>query len=105
VLVRALVAELAVEAFDVRVLIGLSWNERRPYVGGVCPTVEDLTLKFWSVVDGDGSWQSTHLGRPIQYHPYAIVGERSIDFDGDTLPREVVDNVQAAKTSSASEPV
>jgi hypothetical protein len=53
-LVQALVSELAVEGFDVRIFIRLPWaDEREIDVGLIGPGVEDLPLELRSVVYGN----------------------------------------------------
>ena len=55
VLVQTLVAKLAVEAFDVRVLVRFAGPDEGKLDGtSIRPFVEHLAIEFRAVVDGDG---------------------------------------------------
>ena len=63
-LVQALIAELAVKAFDVGILIRFSRsNERQVYVRVIRPHVEHLAFELRAVIDGDGLRQPAGLGQ------------------------------------------
>ena len=56
VYVQTLIAKLAVEAFNVGVLVWLAGaNERQMNVSAIRAFIEHLAVKFWAVIDGDRS--------------------------------------------------
>jgi hypothetical protein len=63
VFAQAFVTELAVETFDVRVLVRLSrTDERWPNTALIRPLVEHLTVELGPVVDGYGLQQCATVG-------------------------------------------
>lgn len=68
VFIHALVAKLAVEAFDVRTLVRFAGpNERQLHRVLVSPGVEHLVFELRPVIHGDGSGQSAGVGQPLQH--------------------------------------
>lgn len=66
VLIEAFVAELAVEAFDERVLRGFTWGgEVQLHAALPRPIVQDFAGELGAVVERDGLGQAVGLGQTI----------------------------------------
>src|SRR6202049_3554640 len=105
-LTQALITELAVEAFDIGILIRLPWSDKRQLdIRAVSPRIEYLAFELRAMIDGDRLRQSAGLGQSIQHGLHPRPRERGIDLDRHALPGAVVHNVEAATPSPGSQPV
>src|SRR5690348_11619892 len=92
-LVQTLVAELAVEALDVRVLHGLARSdEREANPASVRPRVEHLAFELRPVVDGDRSRQPAAISKALEQGRDTSSCDRGVDLDDQTLAAVVVDD-------------
>src|SRR4026209_2417387 len=105
-LVQTFVAELPVEALDVRVLYGLAGpDEREPNAASVRPSVEHLAFELWTMVDGDGGWYGAAISDAIKTRRHTRSGDRGIDLDDEALATEVVDDRQTPQLPPVRESV
>src|SRR5262249_10812011 len=104
VLVEALVAELAVEALDVGVLVGLAWlDELELHAVAVSPLIERSAGELRTLIGPDRPRQSPkvpHLGEDARHiHARnAVIGD-----DLDRLLGEVVDQRQTLQPPATIE--
>src|SRR4029450_8688589 len=104
VLVQAFVAKLPVEAFNKGVLDRLARSdEAQLHAADVGPGVEGAAAEFRAVVHHQNLGQPDRFGETLEDADDAQARQRSIDFDGDTFAREVVDDVQGAETAPIGE--
>lgn len=91
VFVEALVAELAVEAFDVTVLGRLArGDEAMRYLALVGPTFQRQAGKLGSVVGEQTAGPAAPLGDPVQHAGDPGAGQRGIGLDPEALAGVVV---------------
>src|SRR5580700_6624173 len=106
VLVQALVAELAVEGFDVGVLVGLAGaDEGQLDVALIRPGIEDLAFELRAMINGDGSGQASRVGQPLEHRFDSGAGDRGVDFESHTLARTVIDDRKTPQPSTIGQPV
>src|SRR5215468_206446 len=106
VLVEALVTELAVERFDEGIVdrfTGSDEMQLNAILGR--PRVERAAGKFGSVVDDDLLREWSHGSDPIEDPGNTLTREPVIDFDRQTLPAAIVDEIECAKRTSVGERV
>ena len=102
-LVKAVVAEGAVEAFDKGVLhgsAGLDVMKGNP--GALSPEVKGLAGKFGAVIHGDGLWEVTAESQSLQEGNDGGTADGGINMDGQTLTGKVIDKGQAAEAAAIS---
>jgi len=103
VLVQALVTTLPIETLDVGVFDRFArTNETQFDAVSIGPRIQGAAAEFRSVVTDDHLRQTTGPGEPLEDAHHARARQRAIDFDRDTLAREVIDDVQQAKPATAS---
>src|SRR5688572_20200325 len=91
--VQALVAELAVEALDERVLHGLAGpDEVQLHSALIRPGVERLAGELRSVVADDQFRRSAHDNELFENTRYATTADRRVHEQRQRLAREVVDH-------------
>src|SRR4029453_16904332 len=95
VLVEALLAALAVEAFDECVLHRLArLDEAQAHAAFPSPLVERLAGEFRAVVHDDLLRPAIAGSRAVEDAPYVLAGDRQRDFDRSADARAVVYDVQ-----------
>ena len=106
VFVEALVTQLSVETFDVRVLDRLSrLNESQPYVVLVCPGIHRSADEFRAVIDGDDFRQPTGGSESIQNSSNAQPWQGMIDLHCGAFSGHVVHDSQDPEPSSVPQTV
>src|SRR6202051_1692716 len=95
VFVEALLAELAMEAFDVPVLHRPSWcDEVQCDLVLICPLVQSLRGELRAVINDNPYWHAAMLPESVQHSYYAQCRQRGVDFDRQHLPRIRIFNRQ-----------
>lgn len=106
VFVQALVAELAIEAFDISVLRRFTWADKTvPDVVLVAPALEGDAGKLRAVVGQKSGRAAAELDEVIEDPSHSDAGERGIGFDPGAFPGVVVDHRQHAERSPIFHPV
>lgn len=94
--VEALVAQAAVERFDVGILVRFArFNQAQLDAMLVGPSNHRLTAELLAVVAANDLGQAAGERQAIHHARHAHAGDRSFDLDDDSLVRGVIDNRQA----------
>jgi len=105
-LVQALVAELAVEAFDEAVLLRLARRDVAPVdADAVGPFEHRPAGHLGSVVADDGVRLATPGNQDVQLAGHAMAADRGVDDQGQGLAGEVVDDAQNVEAPAPAEAV
>lgn len=103
-LVEALVAELAVEAFDVTVLHGLARIDQQVLdVVPFRPRDEGPAREFRAIVGPHGARVAAEAGRLVQHAYHVSTTDAVIDRDVDALVAEVIGNGQAFEPTTVGQ--
>lgn len=95
VLVEAFVAQAAVEALDVGVLVRLAWlDQAQLNTALVRPRHHRLAAELLAVVSADHLWQTPCQRQPIQHPRYAVAGDGPLHLDRHRLVCGIVDDGQ-----------
>ena len=104
VLVEAVIAKGAVEAFDEGVLHGFAGLDvMKGHAGALSPKVKGLAGKLGTVIHGDGVGQTAGESEVFQDGDDAGSTDGGIDMEGEALPGEVVDKGEAAEAAATGE--
>lgn len=102
--VQAVLAELAVEALDERILRRLTWlDEVQPDHSSSRPEEHRLAGQLGAVVADDGLWQRSGLGQPIQLAGQPQPRDREVNDLDNTLTAEVVDDIENLEATTVGE--
>src|SRR5262249_45955221 len=100
------VPKLPVEALDEGVLDRLAGpDEAQPHAARVRQRIERAAAEFRAVVHDQDLRQANRFCQAVEDTDDAQARERAVDFDRDTLPSEVVDDVQHAKAATVGQRV
>src|SRR5262245_14778751 len=106
VLVQTLVAELAVEALDERILYGLAWpNEMKLHPYPVGPRVERLARELGAVVYDDAVGLTSFIHDSIQNPHDPLSRQRAIHLDRRALATEIIDDGQCPEGAAIDQSV
>src|SRR6184192_2790837 len=101
VLVEALVAKLAVEAFDVGILDWLAGaDEVQLHPDPVGPGVEGLPGELWAVVHHDELRETAHSCDQRELAADAQTADRGVQDEGQHFAGEVVDHSEYAEAAT-----
>ncbi|SSP03799.1 Uncharacterised protein [Acinetobacter baumannii] len=105
-LVQALVAEPAVEAFDEAILLRLARRDVMPGHAGAVGPLEDRPAGHLRPVVADDHGRASASGdQPIQFPRHALAPDRGVDHQSQGLAREVVHDAQDAEASAPRQTV
>ena len=103
-LVKAVVAEGAVEAFNESVLHGLSrLDVMKGNVHRLSPEMKGFAGKLRAVVQSDHLWQGTGESEFLKHIDDGGTTDGGIDMDGQALTGKVIDNGQTTESASTGE--
>jgi hypothetical protein len=106
VFVEALVAKLAVEAFEVGVLGGFSrGDETVRDVVFLAPAIQGESGKLRAVVGEQTLRASPQVNQPVEHAGNAVAGQRGVGLDPQALPRVSIDHRQHPQRAAAGQPI
>src|SRR6201988_1897836 len=103
-LIKAVVAEGAIEALDKGVLhrfARLDMMERNP--GALRPEVEGFAGELGAIVQGDDLGKTTRERQALENGNDRGSADRGVDMDGQALASEVIDERQTAKATTGGQ--
>jgi hypothetical protein len=96
-LIQTFISELAIEAFDVRILLRFArFDESQLKLLAIRPFIEGLADKFRAIVHRHRERQSTTVCQPLQHTDDAPSRQRRIDFNCQAFFRKIIHDIQAA---------
>ena len=104
VLVKAVVAESAIETFNKSVLHGLSrLDVMKGDARRSSPEVKSLAGQLRAIVQSDDLWQGTGESELLKHINDGSTTDGGIDMDRQALTGKVIDDSQTTETTSARE--
>src|SRR5690606_20552325 len=96
-----LVAKLAVEAFDKRILRWLAWlNQFQLHAVLISPLVERFARELRPLIRANCAWITPKLRRLIEYARHVNSGDAVVHHQIDGLFGKVIDDGQAFQAST-----
>ncbi len=103
-LVEAIVAKGAIEAFDESILHGFAGLDVVDEdTSGLSPQMKGTTGKLWTVVGGDRGGQAAGGSKLIEDGDDGGAADGSIDMQSQALASEVIDQSQSAEAATVGE--
>src|ERR1700694_2579846 len=104
-LVKALVAQTAIERFNERILDWLAGRDVVPVEPPDGPAQHRHAGHLAAVIADDHSWASAFRHQTLQFAHHAHATDRGIDHRGQAFAAEVIDDAQDAEAAAIAERV